>query len=197
MLAICSSARSRCGYKLAQRNTSPSRTSLPSWSRRRRCFCVRFGAGKRRVLALQPSTRRDGPNSPWSTGRRSVLEIWKRLRRWERDRPRSATARSQSHSGSHSGTQPRSVLTHSDQQVEHDAFALGTHGVHERLVAIAQSTAHQIGAAVMTFGGQVRSDRSTENRSLYARYRWIGMPDCTWCTLTSGSPRRDWNWRTS
>ena len=40
-----------------------------------------------------------------------------------------------------------------------------------------RSTAHQRGASVMRFVGQVRSGRSTANCSWYGRYLWIGMAD--------------------
>src|SRR5688572_20586363 len=43
-----------------------------------------------------------------------------------------------------------------------------------------RSTAHQRGAVVMRFDGQVRSGRSTANCSWYGRYRCTGIGDGCW-----------------
>jgi hypothetical protein len=57
-----------------------------------------------------------------------------------------------------------------------------------------RSTAHQRGAVVMRFDGQVRSGRSTVNCSWYGRYLWIGMPEgCCVFFMVSGSLAQWWS----
>jgi hypothetical protein len=55
-----------------------------------------------------------------------------------------------------------------------------------------RSTAHQRGAVVMRFVGQVRSGRSTAICSWYGRYLWIGMAEAAWLFLIVLFSSRVW-----